>query len=154
MEPITVALILFLIGAALVALEVVLPGGVLGALGAVAMVAGVVACFFHSQAAGAISMVLLMILGPLAGWLWVKNAHRTPGARALFLALGNESDRAAEPALQIGQVGVAVSELRPGGVGEFAGQRVPVRSEAGIIPAGTEVAVVAFSDGRATVRPV
>jgi len=148
-----IALILFAIGGVLVALELFLPGGVLGTCGAVALLAGVVVCFFHSQAAGAIAVVSVAVIGPLVGWFWVSNAHRLPGARSLFLA--DTAGGMGTPAylLRPGQTGVAVSELRPGGTCEFDGERVPCLSESGIIQAGTEVRVVAFADGRATVRP-
>lgn len=149
-----IAFALFAAGGLLVALELFLPGGVLGVCGALALIAGVVFCFFHSQLAGAISVVGLAVIGPIAGWLWVNNAHRMPGAKSLFLT--NTAGGMGTPAyaLRPGQSGVAISELRPGGTCEFEGERVPCHSEAGIISAGTNVRVVAFADGRATVRPV
>ena len=154
MESLLIPIILFAIGAILIALELFLPGGVLGVFGALAIVAGVVLCFFYSVNAGAVAMVGLLVLGPLAGWLWVGNAHRLPGARSLFLT-GIADSRPAtlvEP-LRMGQLGIATSELRPGGTCEFDGQRISAHSEEGIIPAGSTVRVVAFEDGRATVRP-
>lgn len=154
MDSLLIPIILFAIGALLIALEVFLPGGVLGAMGALAIVAGVVLCFFFSVTAGVIAMIALVVLGPAVGWAWVTNAHRLPGSRSLFLS-GTADPLPATPvnALRPGQIGVAISELRPGGTCEFDGERLEARSEEGIIPAGASVRVVAFEDGIATVRP-
>lgn len=155
MEPLTLPIVLFCVGAVLVAMELFLPGGVLGALGALAIIGGVVACFFYSTTSGVIAMTSVAVLGPLVGWLWVANAHRLPGARSLFLAgTADPNPAIAPPPLRPGQTGVAASELRPGGICDFDGDRVDCQSEAGIIPAGTTVRVVAFEDGNAIVRPV
>ena len=153
MEPIWIAVTLFVVAAALVAAELVLPGGVLGGAAALAAVAAVVACFFHSQRAGALSLCGLVVLGPVAWWLYVRNIDRIVGARDVVLGPGDPSVGTPVFALRPGQPGVAVSELRPGGVCEFGDQRVPSQSEAGVIRAGTPVRVVAYADGRATVRP-
>ena len=44
--------------------------------------------------------------------------------------------------VQIGQTGTTVSELRPMGTCDFAGQRVEAISELGIIPRGQQIRVV------------
>lgn len=154
MQPLWIALTLFVLAAALVAAELVLPGGVLGAAGAVAACAAVVACFFHSRMAGAVSLSALVVLGPAAWWVYVRNIDRIVGARDVVLGPGDPSVGTPVFALRPGQAGVAVSELRPGGVCDFGGERVPSQSEAGVIRSGTPVRVVAFADGRATVRAI
>ena len=154
MEPIWVAVTLFVVAAALVAAELVLPGGLLGAAGALAAVVAVVFCFVHSQKAGAISLCAMIVVGPAAWWVYVRNIDRIIGAREVVLGPGDPSVGTPVFALRPGQAGVAVSELRPGGVCEFGDQRVPSQSEAGIIRAGTPVRVVAYAYGRATVRAV
>jgi membrane-bound serine protease (ClpP class) len=54
--------------------------------------------------------------------------------------------------LRLGDVGTAVTELRPMGECEFGGDRFESLSERGIIPAGTQVKIVAMRDGKAVVR--
>ncbi|MDB5294225.1 MAG: hypothetical protein JWO31_208 [Phycisphaerales bacterium] len=154
MEPLWLALLLFVATAALVAMELVLPGGVLGVMAAVAAVGGVAACFAHSHAAGAASLVGLVVLGP-AGWvLYVRNVDRVFGARNVVLGPGDAATAVPPVPLLPGQPGFAVSELRPGGVCDFAGRRVPARSETGLVPVGSTVRVVSYADGRAVVRAV
>lgn len=154
MESLLIPVILFAVGALLIGLEIFLPGGVLGVLGALAIVAGVVLCFFYSVTAGVVAMIALVVLGPAAGWAWVTNAHRLPGSRSLFLS-GTADSLPATPVnpLRPGQTGVAISELRPAGTCEFDGERFEAQSEEGMIPAGASVRVVAFEGGMATVRP-
>lgn len=155
-DPLIIACVLLAIGLLLAAAEVVLPGGVLGALAGVAMAAAVTACFFHSSRSGAIALVALLVMGPILGGLWAKNLHRLPGGKSIVLqtTAGDTPPRPGNPpGLTLGQAGVVVSELRPAGECEFGPLRVQARSEGGVIPAGTPVRVVAWVDGRATVRP-
>jgi membrane-bound ClpP family serine protease len=56
--------------------------------------------------------------------------------------------------VQVGEIGVVVSELRPGGVCDFGPARVEARCERGTIPAGRRVEVIAVVDGRPLVRAV
>jgi membrane-bound serine protease (ClpP class) len=64
-------------------------------------------------------------------------------------------ERRIEPLpVQIGEVGVAVSEMRPGGECEFAGRRLEAYSDHGIISAGTRVQVVSIDNRRPVVRAV
>jgi membrane-bound serine protease (ClpP class) len=57
------------------------------------------------------------------------------------------------PLIRLGAEGVAVSELRPMGTCQFGDERVEVRSDLGIIPAGKKVKVVNIESGRLIVRP-
>ena len=53
----------------------------------------------------------------------------------------------------VGQVGVAVTVLRPSGTVEIDGVRLPVVTEGEFLPADTPVQVVAVQGGRIVVRP-
>ena len=155
MTPLLLAILLFALGAALLAAELFLPGGVLGVLGGLLVLGGVVTCFFVNQWLGVGAMGGMIVLGPLAWTLWVKALQKTRLARGLVLPPHEAA--AAEPCdqpVRIGQRGVTVSELRPGGVCEFGSERVPAVAEHGSIPRGASVRVVACEGGRATVRPV
>jgi membrane-bound serine protease (ClpP class) len=90
---------------------------------------------------------------PLVWTLWVRTMQRTRLARGLVLPPHQQAEPCEQP-VRIGQRGVAISELRPGGVCEFGSERVQVVAEHGSIPRGAEVRVIACEGGRATVRPV
>ena len=53
----------------------------------------------------------------------------------------------------VGQAGTAVSELRPAGIAEIAGERVDVTTEGDFVRSGTPVVVVRAEGMRVVVRP-
>ena len=160
MDPIALAILFFAAGVILVIAEVFLPAhGVLGVLGAVGLIAGVAACFWINQYLGLAAAIALVVSLPFGAALWVKVWPHTPVGKRLILGPAGPNDvataAAPAPRVQVGQVGVVVSELRPGGVCEFAGgERVEARCEHGVIPAGRRVEVIAVADRRPVVRAV
>ena len=158
MTPLTVAILCFAAGIVLLLAEVVLPsGGVLGVLAALALVIGVGACFKISKYAGLAAALTLVFAAPFAAALWVKVWPHTFAGKRLILGPASEVAAGHAPsasAVRVGQVGVVVNELRPGGTCEFGATRTEARSEHGIIPAGRRVEVVAVVDGRPLVRAV
>ena len=163
MTPLTLAILCFALGIALLLAEVMLPsGGVLGILAAVALVVGVGACFRINQHAGLAAAVALAVLAPFAAALWVKVWPHTYAGKRLILGPGSEvaTGHAPAVAVQVGQVGTVVRELRPAGTCEFVASGgadatlCEARSEHGIIPAGRRVEVVAVVDRRPVVRAI
>jgi membrane-bound ClpP family serine protease len=160
MEPLSLALLLFAAGIVLMLAELALPThGVLGLLGAASIVAGVGVVFYLHQWTGLALAAALTVAAPFAIGLWMKVWPHTPVGRRLILSAPAASPadprRAAGEggAVRVGQTGVAVSELRPGGTCDFAGERVGCRAEHGLIPRGTAVRVIAVADGHPVVRP-
>ncbi len=94
-------------------------------------------------------------LPPLIGAWLVHFWPRTRMGRELVLPSADKIPRPLEPLpVQIGQTGLAVSELRPMGTCEFAGQRIEAISELGIIPRGKQIRVVNIINRRPTVRAI
>jgi membrane-bound serine protease (ClpP class) len=159
MDPLPLAILLFAAGVVLLLAEVALPAhGVIGLLGAAAIVAGVGVVFYLNQWAGLALAAALTVATPFAIGLWVKVWPRTPMGRRLILSAPRAGDKGhrpadAAPAVRIGQAGVAVSELRLGGTCEIAGERLGCRAEHELIPRGTPVRVIAIVDGHPIVRP-
>ena len=161
MTPLAFVILLFASGVLMVLAEAVLPShGILGVIGAVALVAGVAVCFWINQYVGVTAAVTLFVLAPFVAALWVKVWPHTYAGKRLILGPGSEVATGQAPwaAVQVGQVGVVVTELRPGGTCEFGSgagaARVEARSEHGIIPAGRRVEIVAVVDRRPLVRAV
>ena len=156
MTPVTLAIFLFAIAAALLIAEVLLPShGALGVLAVAAMVGGIIVCYRMSHALGLYVALGLTLAAPFAGALWIKLWPKTPLGRRLILGPA-PSGRGPEarPAVAVGETGVVVAELRPNGLCEFGPTRVEARSERGVLPAGQRVRVIAIVDGRPTVRAV
>jgi membrane-bound ClpP family serine protease len=161
MSPTSLIILLFAAGVLLVVAEVFLPShGVLGVLGAIGLVAGVIVCLSVNQYLGLVAALTLVLLLPFATALWLKVWPHTPVGKRLILGPAERQGAATPPRVYVGQVGVVVSELRPGGVCEFGGsgaaasERIEARAEHGVIPAGRQVEVIAVVDHRPLVRAV
>ena len=154
MTAVSLAILLFAAGIFLLLAEIILPShGVLGVFASIAILVAIGVCFWINQYAGLTAAVAVVVLFPFVAALWVKVWPHTPAGRRLIL--GPPTDVATErPGPQPGQIGVVVSELRPGGTCDFAGSRIEARAENGVIPAGRRVEVVAVIDSRPLVRAV
>jgi membrane-bound serine protease (ClpP class) len=148
------SIILGLLGIVLLVAELMLPThGVLALTGLGSLVGMIVSCFLINIWLGVGAMSVGAGLTPLVlAWLvnvWPRTRFGRqwvlPGAQA----------RPLEPLpVQIGQTGTTVSELRPMGTCEFAGQRIEAISELGIIPPGKQIRVVNITNRRPTVRAI
>jgi membrane-bound ClpP family serine protease len=157
MTPASLAILLFASGLVLLLAEVFLPShGILGVVGLVALFAGVGTCFWINKHLGLASAIGLVILMPFAVALAIKVwPHTYAGKRLILGKTAAAAAHAPAAPVAVGQMGIVVSELRPGGVCEFGMARVESRCESGTtIPAGRHVEVVAVVDRRPLVRAV
>lgn len=147
------SILMFAVGVILLVAELFLPAhGLILVSGALAVIVGVVLCFFISPWLGVTAMVGTAAGTPVLFAALLKLAPRTRVGRELVLP---PVEAHVPPALvQIGACGIAVSELRPMGYCEFDGQRVEAMSELGMIRAGTKVQVVSVNNRQPTVRAV
>jgi membrane-bound ClpP family serine protease len=151
MTPLLLALVLFIAAIGLLAAELILPtGGLLGVGGAVALLVAIGACFWINPWVGLGALVATLACLPiLASWFTQAWPRSVLGRRFVLQPVRN--DRSQLP-VQIGQIGIAYSELRPTGEVDFGDLRLEAMSEFGMISAGQSVRVVGFSDGRPRVR--
>jgi membrane-bound serine protease (ClpP class) len=148
--PIFMALC-FGIGVILLAAELFLPThGLLGVLGSLGILAGVGVGFTINPWLGVGLLAACLAALPLVGSWMVKMWPRTFMGRHLVLQAPVE--RTASDPVSVGDTGVALSELRPIGMCEIAGQRLEALSEHGIIEPGTHITVVNIVNHRPTVR--
>ncbi len=153
MDPLPLAMLLFVIGAVLLFGELVLPThGVLGVLGGLAVAGGVGASFMLGKWIGLSVFLGVLAVSPFVA-VWLINIYpKTPVGRRMILQ--DETTVGRPPPVHIGQEGVTVTMLRPSGEVEFDGQRLEVISERGFIESGKGVKVVAIANNRAVVREV
>lgn len=152
----TLILVLSVLGIGAILAELVLPGGLLGALGAILLIAAVVITFLEFGAtAGIIATVILLIIGfSTLGW-WMKFFHKLPVTRKLILEDASGSDPKREDREQIvGQTGVTLTDLTPSGHARIGDRKLDVMTEAASIPRGTTVEVVAMRGPSIIVRPL
>ena len=168
MTPLILAILLFAVGLALLAAEFFIPAhGTTAGLGLLALLAGVIACFFVGQWVGVGVLAAGATLLPVGAAGWMRIFPRTRLARRVVLppAPGPGAPNTSNAApVRVGQTGIAISAMRPSGVCEFEDLccdassarmlRIQAISDFGEIAAGSRVRVICFADGRATVRVV
>lgn len=145
---------LLCLGVMLLLVELVLPGGVVGGLGFLALVAAVMLGFMEGPMVGLIVLVAVVI-GSLAGfWAWLTYLPKSRIGGKLLLSKDGRDWRGYDPAKQelVGKHGVAQSTLRPSGVGVIDGRRHDVESLGDVIERGMAIEVVRVEGNRVIVR--
>ncbi|MEM1444046.1 MAG: NfeD family protein [Verrucomicrobiota bacterium] len=139
----TLIIILVAVGFLAILAELVLPGGLLGIVGALCLIAAVITTFIeYGITAGVIGLILLFILGiATLGW-WMKYFHRLPGTKQLILHDEIANKENPETKL-VGLSGVTVTDLVPSGHARIDGKKYDVIAEAGTISKEQEIVVVA-----------
>jgi membrane-bound serine protease (ClpP class) len=145
---------LLLVGLLLLGLEIVVPGGVLGVFGGVALLAAIFVGFAAFPGTwGLISAAGIIFLAGLTIAIWIKYFPRTRMGRILTLSADTKTYKAAatHPEL-LGQEGVALTTLRPAGIADIGGERVDVVAEGNWIEDGAPIKVIDVEGTRVTVR--
>jgi membrane-bound serine protease (ClpP class) len=140
----TTILLLSVIGIIAVIAELVLPGGILGVIGAICLLGAVVATFVsYGATAGTIALAAVVALGLVTLRIWMRYFHRLPFTKQLVL---NETVGVDEhvPALAslVGRTGITVTELMPSGRAEIDGEKFDVMAEGAAIRRGATIIVV------------
>jgi membrane-bound serine protease (ClpP class) len=145
--------LLLLVGLFLIGAEIYLPGGVVGFLGAVALVGAAVCGAQFDAPWNVLSILLIVILAAVASWLWIRFFPRSKMGRKLTLeADGSQFKTAPDSHALVGTTGEALSPLRPAGLALLGGQRIDVVAESSWIAAGAQVRVIEVAGNRIVVR--
>jgi membrane-bound ClpP family serine protease len=154
------AILLLLVGFALVVLEVFVPsGGVIAILSAVALIAAMVIAFQESSTTGptvgllfaAVTVFAVPSLIALAFKVWPK----TPMGKAFLGDLPTDADVLPDDSRRalIGRVGVARTKMLPSGAVEVDGQMIDAVTQGQAIEPGTYVVIAEVRANRVVVRP-
>lgn len=151
-------LLLLVFGLLLLIAEVFIPsGGVIGLLALSCLCLSLWRAFEQSTALGLNFLLADLLLMPMAMVLAVYLWPRTPLAKRVFLNPPAPEDIEVSHSSQrldhlIGQVGRALTPLRPSGLVDFDGRRLDGLSEDGLIPSGALVRAVRVRSGQLVVR--
>lgn len=148
--------ILTLFGILLIMLETFLPGWVAGILGTIAIFTALWLALISEELAtwtpnqrGMLALAIVVFsMAVLIVWLrWfaVKWFRRT-------LTLTTSIETPAPAGAAPGSQGIALTDLRPLGRAEIAGQRYEVRCQNGLAATGTRIEVIAAEPGNLLVR--
>lgn len=146
----TSIVLLFVVGLLLLGFEVVVPGGILGAIGGLAMLGGCVIAFGElGLTGGGLAVLTAVLLVGLLLYVEFRILPKTAMGRRLFLkskvsgtavtARGDDLD---------GKSGEAVTDLAPTGYVKIEGNRHEAFSRSGFLDAGAKVKVVGMDNFR------
>ena len=154
------ALLLMLIGCALVVLEVFIPsGGIISILSAVAFIAAIVLASWEGPTTGPFTGLMFaagtVFLVPVLLATAFKYWPRTPMGRAFLGDLPTDKEVLTEDPRRtlIGRVGVARSKMLPSGAVEVDGQMLDAVTQGQAIEPGTYIVVTEVRANRVVVRP-
>jgi len=140
----TTILFLSVIGIVAVIAELVLPGGILGVIGAICLLGAVVATFItHGATAGTIALAAVVAIGLLSLRIWMRFFHRLPFTKQLVL---NETvgvdEQVSMRASLVGRTGISLTELMPSGRADIGGEKLDVMAEGSAIRRGATIIIV------------
>ncbi len=153
---VTVFFFLLISGILLICAEVFVPGGILGTLGAIALIGAIVTSFAAERLrpyAFPISIAIaLLLVGALV--LFIKYFPKSRMGKQMTLANDAADFTAAQQGLVelVGKDGETKSDLRPAGFALIDGQRIDVVSEGGMISKGERIRVVEVEGNRVVVQ--
>ena len=138
--------LLFVAGILMLAIEVIVPGAVVGICGGVALLAGVIVAFTQfGFDGGIIAMAVALVLGGVTLYLEFVLLPKTRLVKALSMSgtvAGTSQPAIAERKDVVGRQAVAVTALAPSGVVELDGKRYEAFARDGHTSAGERLDVI------------
>lgn len=154
----TTVVLLFAVGIVLIVLEVIIPGAILGTIGALLMLAGCVIAFTTFGTLGGIAAVTAAFaVGGLALYIEFRVLPKTRIGKKAFLTKEVTAVAAAvgeEARGLVGQPAEAVTMLSPSGYVLVAGKRYEAFCRTGQVPAGSALEVTGADNFRLIVSPI
>jgi membrane-bound serine protease (ClpP class) len=152
-------LLLAIVATVLIIIEFFVPGGILGLMGGLCLLAIVVISYAtYGFGWGSLALICVLIYIMILIAVFVKWFPSSPMARWAVLenAVGKSRDEAedSERETLAGKSGVAATVLRPSGKATIAGQWLDVVAESGMIEKGARITVVRVDGNRVVVRKV
>jgi membrane-bound serine protease (ClpP class) len=145
-------ILLFALGIGLIALEVIVPGGIMGSIGAVMMFIACVLSFIEfGTGGGMLAVATAVFLTGITLYIEFRILPKTTLGRRAFL---NAEISATTSNLEsvtrnlIGKSAKAVTMLSPSGYVTIDGQRYEAFSESGQVPAGASLEVIGADNFR------
>lgn len=155
LDPFTWAIILMLLGCALVVLEVFIPsGGILGMLSGIAILGSIVFAFRRDPTAGLTFVMISLVAVPSLLAFAFKVWPMTPMGKAFLGELPSEEEIKPIDSRRglVGRAGVAKSKMLPSGSVLVDGHFIDAVSQGDAIEPGEPIIVVEVRANRVVVR--
>lgn len=150
--------LLFVVGILCIVAEVIVPGGILGGVGALFMLGGCVIAFIrYDVGGGLVAVAAALVITIIALTLEFKVLPKTKLGRRAFLdkeISGSSSMYGADARELIGKTAEALTMLSPSGYVRIDGKRYEAFCQSGQLDAGTELRVVGSDNFRLIVAPI
>lgn len=148
----TAVVLCFVVGIVLLALEIVVPGAILGVAGAISMLVGVFVSFGTFGGAGG-AVATLIALMALAATVYLEFIWLPKSRLARGLSANTTIDATSQPALAheaevVGREAVAQTVLAPSGYVAVDGKRYEAYSQSGHAAVGARLRVVGLDNFR------
>jgi len=148
----TLIILLFALGILFLAVEVIIPGGILGSIGGLLMFGGCVAAFLKfGTGGGMIAVSVALAVAALAFFIEFRVLPKTAVGRRAFLTKEITGVSAAfgdEARDLIGKSGQALTMLSPSGYILIDGKRYEAFCQSGQVPAGAALDVIGADNFR------
>ena len=152
----TLIILLFSIGILLLALEVMIPGGILGIAGGILLFTGCILSFVTlGTSQGMIAIALTVLAAFTVFYIQFKILPKTRMGKRFFLdeeIEGSSSEFKINARDLIGKTATSVTVLSPSGYVTIDGKQYEAFSQSGQIPKGTELEVIAANSFQLTVK--
>jgi membrane-bound serine protease (ClpP class) len=146
---------LLISGLFLVGVEIFIPGGIVGAAGAAALIgAAVMGFMIFPPWLGWMSLFMILALTALAAFVWMKYFPKSLMGKALSLNQNIVRNDQSDSLWQPGMKGTAVSILRPSGKALIEDRRADVIADGTWIEQGAAIEIVKVEGNRIYVREI
>lgn len=156
MGALEIIIVLTVVGFLMLAVEVFVPGMVLGILGILSLVAAIGKAYYeYGLATGTFVLIGIGVVTMVGFIVWMRVFPHTGIGRRIMLQkslVPGEGQKDQTIRGLVGQVGQAITPLRPAGTVLIDGRRVDVVAENELIEAGSTVTVVHEEGMRVVVR--
>jgi membrane-bound ClpP family serine protease len=145
-------ILLFALGIGLIVLEVIIPGGILGSIGALMMFIGCVLSFVEfGTVGGLLAVAAAAMVSGIAFYIEFRVLPKTKIGRRAFLTTeitGTSSNLESVNRGLVGKSATAVTMLSPTGYVLIEGRRYEAFCESGQVPAGVSLEVTGADNFR------
>lgn len=145
---------LVILGFALIALEIVIPGGIVGIFGGISLLAAVAFAYDSYAVEGAIIVFGISLVGVVAClWFEFKVLPKTAAGKRFFLqdqVTGKSQSDVCESDF-VGKQGTTATALSPSGYVLVGGRKLEAYSRSGFLDKGEAVRIDSFDQFKVTV---
>jgi membrane-bound serine protease (ClpP class) len=154
----SLVILLFAVGILLLLIEVIMPGAVIGTIGALMLFGGCVKAFIEFGAlGGSLAIAIAFACAVLALFIEFRFLPRTKIGRRAFLTsqvTGVSAAVGKDAQALVGKSAEAVTMLSPSGYVRVEGKRYEAFCQSGQVPAGTTLEVIGADNFRLIVSPI